>query len=338
MLHKMLSLLTSEIDLQSLKRASWMLAPLLAITLLTGDTNWLMASILTISLFITYERSELAPLGVVCQALAFLLTFWALFFSMSQPVIFVLTCALAAAAAVGVSTYGDKLRTLGNFTFIPALYLACESTSGIIPAQYPLHALVLLPFLITAILPVLVISLVEHVKTNHGWHYVFRLHRTGDLGTRVACGETLVAVCLSVVLAAALVEWRQLDYGQWVIWSAVSIVTGDILTARKKLYQRGTGVLLGVPLGVILSYIIPHNMLIYEILTVIAMLTLVSFSHYMLGFGARCACITSALIVIGQTPDIAAERVFNVLLGGGIGLLFIFLLHIAIAVRNHIYK
>jgi hypothetical protein len=329
----MLSALKSEIYLQSLKRAAWVLAPLLALTLLTGDTNWLKASILTISLFITYERAELAPLGVACQALAFLLVFLALLFAMGQPVIFVLVCALAAAAAVGVSAYGGKLRSLGNFTFIPALYLACETAEGITPAQYSQHALVLLPFLMVAVLPVSVISLVEHIQT-HRLRHIFRLHRTGDLGTRAVYGEAVVAVCLAVALAAAIVEWRQLDYGQWVIWSAASVVTGDMATARQKLYQRGAGALVGVPLGMLLGYAMPHSLLMYELLTVTAMLTLVSFSHYILGFGARCACIASAMIVVGQTPDIAAERVLNVLLGGSIGLLFVFLLHVVIAIRT----
>jgi hypothetical protein len=29
-----------------------------------------------------------------------------------------------------VTAKGDKLRSLGNFTFIPALYLACEAAEG----------------------------------------------------------------------------------------------------------------------------------------------------------------------------------------------------------------
>ncbi|CAI0811351.1 TIGR01666 family membrane protein [Serratia entomophila] len=330
--------LTSEINLRPLKRAAWTLAPLLALTLLTGDINWLKASVVTISLFIVYERVGLAPLGVACHALVLLLAFLALLLAMRQPAIFVLVCTLAAAAAVGVSAYGGKLRSLGNFTFIPALYLACETAEGVAPAQVAQRVLPLLPYLAAAVLPVLTISLVEHVLAGRRWHHVFKLHRNGDLGARVACGEALFAVGLAVALAAAIVEWGQLGYGQWVIWSAVSVVTGDTTTARKKLYQRGAGAMVGVPVGVSLGYIMPHSVLMYEFLTVAAMLTLVSFSHYALGFGARCACIASALMVIGQTPEIAAERALNVLLGGGIGLLFVFLLHFAVAAKGGVPK
>ncbi len=325
--------LTSEINLRSLKRAAWMLAPLLSLTLLTGDVNWLKASVVTISLFIVYERVELAPLGVVFHALALLLAFLVLLFAMCQPAIFVLVCALAAAATMGVSAYGGKLRSLGNFTFIPALYLACETAEGNTPVQFAQSALLLLPYLAAVVVPVLVISLAEHVQVGRRWCHLSKLRRSGDLGPRVVCGEALLAVSLAVAVAATIVEWGRLDYGQWVIWSAVSVVTGDMATARKKLYQRGVGALIGVPVGVLLGYAIPHSVLIYELLTVAAMLTLVSFSHYVLGFGTRCACIACALMVIGQTPEIAAERALNVLLGGSIGLLFVFLLHFAVGAR-----
>lgn len=327
---QMPSKLASEINLRSLKRAAWMMAPLLVLTLLTGDVNWLKVSIVTISLFIVYERVELAPLGVAYHTLALLLAFLALLFAMRQPVIFVLACATSAAAAVGVSAYGDKLRSLGNFTFIPALYLACEMAESAAPAQFSQRALSLLPYLAAAALPVLAISLAEYLRSERRW---LKLHRNGDFGARVVCGKNLCAVGLAVTLATALVELGRLDYGQWVIWSAVSVVTGDMATARQKLYQRGTGALVGVPIGMLLGYTMPHSALVYEFLTVVAMLTLVSFSRYVLGFGVRCACIACALMVIGQTPEIAAERALNVLLGSGIGLLCVFLLHFAVAVR-----
>ncbi|MGP2704828.1 FUSC family protein, partial [Serratia marcescens] len=153
-----------------------------------------------------------------------------------------------------------------------------------------------------------------------------KLHRSEGFGARVACGEALLAVIFAVGLSAALVEWRQLDYGQWVIWSAVSVITGDMATTRNKLRQRASGALMGVPAGILLGYLIPHSDMGYELLTVATMLTLVSFHRCALGFGVRCACIACALIIAGKAPEIAAERAFNVLLGGGIGLLFAFLM------------
>lgn len=327
--------LVSAINLRSLQRAAWLLMPLLALTLLTGDIHWLKASVVTISLFIVYEKVGLAPLGVACHALVLLLAFLALLFAMRQQFIFVLACSLAAAAVVGSSAYGGKLRSLGNFTFIPALYLAYETADGITPTQFAQHGLPLLTYLAVAVLPVLAISLIEFELAGRRWPHVFKLrHHNNDLGARGACDEALFAVALAVALAATIVKWNHISYGQWVIWSAVSVVTGDTTTACKKLYQRGVGALAGVPIGVLLGYSMPHSALVYEFLTVATLLTLVSFSHYTLGFGMRCACIAATLMVIGKTPEIAAARVLNVLLGGGIGLLFVFLLHFAVTPRG----
>lgn len=309
-----------------------MLAPLLALTLTTGNADWLKASVVTISLFVVYERVELAPLGVVLHALALLLLFMALLCAMHTPAIFVLACVLAAAAAVGISAYGGKLRSLGNFIFIPALYLACESAEGGAGAPLAQRAGALLPFLGAAVLPVLMLALVEHrrlarLSAGGRRHHYLQLRRSDELGARVACGEALLAVSGAVALSAALVEWQHLDYGQWVIWSAVSVVTGDMAGTRNKLRQRASGALLGVPVGILLGSLMPHGNVGYELLSVATMLTLVSFHRYALGFGARCACIACALVIAGKAPSIAAERVINVLLGGGIGLLFALVVH-----------
>lgn len=326
--------LTSEIKIHSLKRAAWTLAPLLGLTLITHDPGWLKASVVTISLYIVYERVKLAPLGVICHGLALLLAFMVMLYAMIQPFVFVLICTLTAAGVVGITVYGCKLRTLGNFIFIPSLYLACETAEGTTPVQ-PFSVLqTALPYLAVAVLPVLALSLAEHMRVSRRWHHMLKLQRNSDLGVRVACGEAVLAVTLAVALAVTIVEWGQLNYGQWIIWSAVSVVTGDTKTARKKLYQRGVGALVGVPVGVLLGYIVPHSVIMYDFLAVAAMLTLVSFSRYTLGFGARCACVASALMVIGQTPEIASERALNVLMGGGIGLFFVFLLHFAMVSRG----
>ncbi|HHK8216329.1 TPA: FUSC family protein [Serratia marcescens] len=323
--------LRAEINLRLLLRGAWMLAPLLALTLATGNVDWLKASVVTISLFIVFERVELAPLGVMLHAAALLSVFMTLLYAMRAPATFILACVFAAAAAVGISACGGKLRSLGNFIFIPALYLACEIAEGGTHAPMIQRAWALFPYLWVAALPVLALALIEHrqrayLPFENAWRHYLKLHRNEGFGARVACGEALLAVIFAVGLSAALVEWRQLDYGQWVIWSAVSVITGDMATTRNKLRQRASGALMGVPAGILLGYLIPHSDMGYELLTVATMLTLVSFHRYALGFGVRCACIACALIIAGKAPEIAAERAFNVLLGGGIGLLFAFLM------------
>ncbi|ULH13487.1 FUSC family protein [Serratia marcescens] len=327
-----MKLLREEIAWRQLRRGAWVLAPLLALSLATGNANWLKASVVTISLFVVCERLELAPLGVALHAAALLLLFMALLCAMHTSVIFILACVLAAAAAVGISAFGGKLRSLGNFIFIPALYLACETAEGGAGALLAQCGWAQLPFLGAAVLPVLMLALAEHrrlaqLSTSDSLHHYLQLRRSDELGARVACGEALLAVSCAVALSAAIVEWQHLDYGQWVIWSAVSVISGDMAATRNKLRQRASGALLGVPVGILLGSLMPHGNVGYELLSVVTMLTLVSFHRYTLGFGARCACIACALVIAGKAPSIAAERVVNVLLGGGIGLLFALAVH-----------
>lgn len=127
--------------------------------------------------------------------------------------------------------------------------------------------------------------------------------------------------------AALLVEWRHIDNGQWAIWSAASVVTGDAATARVKLRDRGLGALAGVPLGLAAGHALPHGALVYTLATLASVLTLVAFRHYATGFGARCACIACASWVAQQSTAIAAERVVNVLAGGLIGIACVLATH-----------
>ncbi|WP_186374329.1 FUSC family protein [Roseomonas gilardii] len=121
-------------------------------------------------------------------------------------------------------------------------------------------------------------------------------------------------------LAASLVEWQALDHGQWVIWSAASVVTGEAGAEHLKLHDRAIGALVGVPGGIVLGWILPHTTSVYGISVVAGLLTLMAFRRYVVGFGARCVCIALALTVGRHSMFVAGERILNVILGGEIGL------------------
>ena len=322
----------AEIDAPRLRRTAIVLLPILLAALVTGDEYWLSALIVTISCFIAFDSASLAPTGVLLHGLVVLAGFLALFFALQVPAMFVIGCAVLAAITTGITRYGSGLRSLGSFTFVPALYLACEAAENCPPALFPQRAAQLLPYYGAAILPVLVASLVVHSRNEsfRGGDILARLTRLrgdGDLGERRLAGEAVVTVVLAVSIAAALVEWLRLDHGQWVVWSAASIVTGDIITARRKLRDRFGGALAGVPLGIVLGFVLPHATIAYLLLTAAIPLTFVAFRRYWVGFGARCACIACALVLSGQSVAIAEERALNVLLGGVIGAACVFGIH-----------
>ncbi|RCS25895.1 FUSC family protein [Phyllobacterium salinisoli] len=308
-----------------------MLAPILALSLVTGYDAWLKAAVVTISTFIAFERGRLTPLGVFLHAIAILAGFLLMISALRVPLLFVLAASLMAAGAVWMTTYGRKLRSVGNFTFIPALYIACETAENTSPGMFMARAVELLPYLAVGALPVLILAIVHELipdtEAAQRARNLFRLRRDGADEERIAAGEAVIAVILAVAAAATLVEWRHLDHGQWVVWSAASVVTGDAATAHLKLRDRAIGAFLGVPAGIGLGFFLPHGPLSYGLAVVASLMTLVAFHSYRLGFGTRCAAIAVALVIADQSTVIAAERVVNVLIGGIIGVAFVFAVH-----------
>ncbi|CAJ5117209.1 fusaric acid resistance -like family protein [Burkholderia pseudomallei] len=314
-------------DLPTLGRTLAVCAPTIALYGATGDARWLLASIATVSIAIAVERVGIAPLGALAQSAAIVAGFLSLSCALSAWPAFVAGCATLAAAAVALSRCGARLRSLGNFVFIPSLYLTCEAAA----AHHSATRLV--PYLGAAMLPAIALSGVQawrNAPAAHRLHALARWRGARELGRPAAssdAAQAIVAVALAVAAAALLVEWRHIDNGQWAIWSAASVVTGDAATARVKLRDRGLGALAGVPLGLAAGHALPHGALVYTLATLASVLTLVAFRHYATGFGARCACIACASWVAQQSTAIAAERVVNMLAGGLIGIACVLATH-----------
>ena len=142
-----------------------------------------------------------------------------------------------------------------------------------------------------AILPVLVLSAWEHRKTrplnvSRVSHFRAVLSWT-ERNEPIPYLEALVATALAVALAAhAVMVWR-LDHGQWMIWSAASVITGDLTSGRQKLRDRMVSALMGVPAGIGAGIFLPHSAFAYDLASLVAVLTLVAVRPY--------ACLRSAL-------------------------------------------
>jgi len=326
------------VDTRSLARAVLVLAPLVAAALSTGNPQWMYAALVTASAFIAMERTGLAPLGVALHGLAIGTGFLALVATIPLPPLFALASAAMAAGTVLLTAKGDRLRTLGNFTFVPALYLACEFAETGGRSAFVL-ARAFLPYVALAILPVLLLSTAEHgCERERPIRYLVHLgslRRAGvDLGAPASYWEGMIAVALAVGLAALFAEWHHVPYAQWLIWSAASVVTGDAASARRKLGDRAAGALVGVPAGVICGLLVPHASWLLRLAEICAVLTLTGFRIYRVGFGARCACVAFALTFVGQMEG-ALDRVANVILGGATGLAFVWA---ARAVANVLHR
>ena len=222
--------------------------------------------------------------------------------------------ASAGFLAVAVTRYGDALRTLGNWVFIPAVYLACEVREGTSAPEALHHAGVIVAGSPIALALVCAVQMFDYRQTG----------KAGSPPYGPASADWLIsaaATAIAVLAAAALVEVLELAQGQWVIWSAASVVVGDLSASTGKLKLRAMGAMVGVPLGLLVGILLPQSRVGYSLAVLGATLTLIAFSRYALGFGLRCFFIALAAAFAGSASGIAEERVANVITGGAFGLI-----------------
>jgi hypothetical protein len=327
-----LSRIGAALDSKALVRALIALFPLIVVALVSGQTKWLLVSLVTVSTAIAVDRSHLAPLGVVAHGTTIGAGFLVLIASLAYPPLFVGATVLLAMGSILVTARGSELRSLGSYTFIPVLYLACESAEGVRQSALIHRGFELLPFILTAFLPVLLISSINHYRerrpeVSYLAHFA-KWSRRSDSGDQVPYVEAMIAMALAVGLAAALVEWRNIEHGQWMIWSAASVVTGSAASARLKFRNRIAGAIVGVPAGIFAGLLVPHDTFSRDLVVLAALLTLVCIRPYVMAFGTRCACAAMAFVVAGQSWTFAGERLINVAVGSAIGLLFTLAVHV----------
>lgn len=314
--------LTQELHLGAIIRALAVIGPLVIAYVLSGEPALVNLCLLTVSLLIPALKLRLSPAAVIVQYLVIVATFAVLFLASPIPPLFVILTALAGFMAAAVTRFGTLMRTLGNWVFIPAVYLALDIREGALGEAALWQAGVLL-----GLSPV-GLALVCAVQALDGRRRT--LDRSEIFGP--PSGDWLVpaaATAAAVFAAAVLVEMFDIREGQWLIWSAASVVVGDLSASTGKLKLRAMGALVGAPLGLLIGWALPVSEVGYSFCVLGAMLTLIAFSRYVIGFGARCFFIALAAAFAGTGSGIAAERVENVLIGGAFGLVAVALAEIA---------
>jgi hypothetical protein len=312
------------INIGMLSRGALQLAPIFVAGLLRGNPIWFQVEIVTISTFIAAERSRLAPLGVLLHALVIVLGYLAITSSMETPGVFIVGSVVLAVACIAITAAGTEMRWTGTFTFIPVLYLACATAHDANGRALPQAGVETLPYLLCSVLPVVLVSIASYqfVGKELAACKWFALRKVNEAPGRVYF-EGMIAAALSVGMAASLVVWHRIHYPEWLIWSAASVVTGDVSTAIAKWKDRTVGAIVGVTIGMAVGVFMPHAPLLFDVLTAAIALALVAFNRYVVAFGARCALHAIAIIVAGHTALSADARAIDVVIGSMIGLIFV---------------
>ena len=305
-------LLTREVKTRELLRALIVVGSFVSAYFISGEAALLNLALIAVSLLIPALRLQLPPKVIAWHYCAILATFAALFLAAPVKPLFVVLTALAGFLAVAGTRYGEHFRTLGNWVFIPAVYLACEVREGVSAAEALRHAGIIIVSSPVALALVCAIQLYDQRQPDNA-----------AISFGPPASEWLLpasATALAVFAAAALVEILDLAQGQWVMWSAASVVVGDLSASTDKLKQRAIGAFVGAPLGFLAGLALTQNRIGYALAVLAATLTLISFSRYIVGFGLRCFFIALAASFAGGASGIAEERVANVVIGGVFGL------------------
>ena len=305
-------------------RSATAAAIFLALMFVTGHQQWLTALMMALCLLIVHEGTRLTPLGVCLNWLAMIGGFVELTWARGYPAIFVASAAGMAFGTIWLASHGRTLRTLGNFTFIAALYLSLALTRETSSPSRVEDAMRELPYLAMGLLLVLGFALCDEARTaaGPGWR-LFQHRRFGD---PVEFRWSALAIVTAVGLSATIVVTGHVADGQWVIWSSASVVTGNLDGARDKAADRAIGALIGVPIGIGLGDVLPHDTVSYGLAAGCTLITL-AINRYRLAFAIRCVLATVALNTVGGGVLTGGQRLSNVILGSGIGVLAVFAAH-----------
>ncbi len=118
---KLRAFLAREVQGHELLHALAVIGPLVVAYLVSGEAALLSLGLVAIALFVPAQKLRLGPGMVGLQYLLIIGVFGVLFIALPFKPVFVLLTALVAFLTVAVTRYGNQLRTLGNWVFIPAV-------------------------------------------------------------------------------------------------------------------------------------------------------------------------------------------------------------------------
>jgi uncharacterized membrane protein YccC len=297
------------IDYRGISLALSAFFPMLVYYLITRDDIVLYLGLISISLVITKDKLHLNLFHGFCHYLAMILAFSILYFSYSYKILFVFLTSLLALFSILITQKGAKLRTLGNYIFIPAVYIGCElrislAAERVFDEYFHFVKLSLLCLFVHFII-----------------HFLFHEKQKEDFGLPDANWKRpSFIILISVAISTSVALLLNLSHLQWAIWSSASIILTSFDQTKEKLKSRVEGLLIGLPLGLLAITILPENKIIYIIAVVAVFLSLIAFKNYLLAFTTRCFFVVIAASASHAAIEASEARIENVLLGGLIGI------------------
>jgi Fusaric acid resistance protein-like len=313
--------LKENVRWKQLGRTAVALMPLVVDYCHTRNSVTPLSNLILVSLCIGAARVGYGLPGMLLHALVILAAFGALLFAQHTPLLFAVLTTLFATSAVLLGRFRESWRTFGSFSLIPSVYLAME----FFEENRGLH----LWSIFCQVARCSAVGLVFLSFLSWMWWKADR--RTDNFFTSFGTPDPpnprwqvmTLSVFIAEILVTTLIVVTHLPNAQWMVWSVVSVVTGDSSSARRKLKTRIFAAFIGVALGLLAGLVVPQAAEGVSLLTVAIALSLVAFRPYPIEFGSRCFFVALAGSMGGTfhySELVGLERVTNVLIGGTLGL------------------
>lgn len=289
---------------------------------ISEDVSWLELGIVSIPLFLVQQTFRWGLLPLMGHWAFILFGFALLYFTQSTAWLFAFLCACLGAVCMGLSALGQNLRSLGAWIFLPSLYLACElydTTHSRIQMNAFIETASKLPIALIGPMVIIVYRSLKDKKVKVTEHFLFGYSKKAFGNTDDYYRCTIVGALIAIFITSLGIKLLNLDHGQWVIWSSVSVITGEVMSMHRKFMHRTYGAIIGLVLGIIITTFLPQVTLVQYLIAVLIPITL-GIKNYLVAFSCRCMLITIAVGSFSHSEITAGLRVFDIVVGGLVGL------------------
>ena len=281
--------------------------PGIAVSVLTGNLVWLLASFFAVCSIIPYVSSHGLKWFTLLNGLLICGVAYILHFMLLEHWYYFLISITILAIFMGFLDNAHKeLRSLSCWIIIACVYGAVKLGDSSITEL----TLLVMTFLTAAgVVMALMLPLknkieMVNIKFIPMNHELFLFNFKYMLPTLVS-----IIVC----------HYLKLSEPEWVIWSSLSVVYPELDAVLLKLRRRVMAGAMGVCGGLVIGLVLPHSVLVSYFCFIMVCLSLQIFRDYFLAYLLRSGCVVIYAVNQGSM-QIAFDRILNVVLGGMIGL------------------
>ncbi|WP_119342665.1 FUSC family protein [Facilibium subflavum] len=268
---------------------------------------WMLTTFYAIAATIPYGTHKSYNLALLTLIFLFAATVLLDFLLTQSGIYFIIILSILSLVIGFIETHNPQFKTIGAYLFIGIIYASFEARIYLTTPTF---------FTLTLLLLVSILSLLLGFLINEK-------DKTNDFHINVIFSKAnlLDYYVYFIPLLTTMIIWYFFDIAQpqWLMWSSLSVASLSIKQSRKKIQQRLLGGCIGVPLGLLIVFLLQGGNIVIHYLSFIGiMFTLRGIKKYTLAFASRCFFVV--IFAGSHSLHIGGIRLLDVIIGGSVGL------------------